>query len=112
MRRHSEATTALLIRPNRGAEVKLVAVQQGKADRWAVNEVTSFGFNLGLQTGYSGFTIYLTPRAPGSVAYWHGQGKTGRLDLKHDGVELNYEGKAGVLYYRAGNEWAKVTTGD
>jgi hypothetical protein len=103
---------ALLVRGNGGDGVKLIAMRQWKADRWAADELTSFPFSGGLQGGYSGFTIYITPRAPGEVAYWQDQGKTGRLDLGHDGVELGYEGKASMLYYWTGSGWDKVQTGD
>jgi hypothetical protein len=36
---------------------------------------------------------------PGVIAYWQGGEKSGRLDLKHDGIELVALGKAAVLHY-------------
>jgi len=103
---------ALLLRSDQGADVKLVALRQVKADDWVGDEIATMPFSGGLQSGYSGYTIFLTPHAPGSVAFWTAGGKTGRLELEHDGFELNYEGKASMLYYWTGERYATVQTGD
>jgi hypothetical protein len=107
---------ALLIRRNTGDGVKLIALRQLGGGRWISEELLSLPFGSGFQGGYSGFTIYLTPHSPGAVEFWREKngetGKTGRLELRSDGIELNFEGKASVLYYWSGSGYSKVTTGD
>ncbi len=107
---------ALLIRRNIGDGVKLIALRRREGGRWISDELRSFSFGSGFQGGYSGFTIYLAPHSPGAVEFWEEKngetGRTGRLELRSDGIELNFEGKASVLYYWSGSEYSKVTTGD
>jgi len=103
---------ALLIRRNIGDGVKLIVLRQLQEKRWVPHELHSFSFGSGFQGGYSGFTIYLTPRSPGTVEFWHDQGKTGKLDLTSDGIKFNFEGKASVLYYWNGSGYSTVQTGD
>lgn len=102
---------ALLLR--RGS-VKLVALLQTGAEQWQVKELRDLGFGEGFQGGFSRFTIYLAPRKPGIVAYWpgDGKGKTGRLRLRHDGIELNWAEKGSTLYYWTGQRFQTVVTGD
>jgi hypothetical protein len=104
--------SALLLR--RDAEVALVALHRRDGDRWAAHELRRFPFDAGLQRGYDGFTIYLTPRSPGTVAYWPAGGdkKAGRLALEHEGIELNWAGKAGVLYHWTEDRYASVQAAD
>lgn len=103
---------ALLLR--RDAEVALVALHRRDGDGWAAHELRRFPFDAGLQRGYDGFTIYLTPRSPGTVAYRPagGEEKTGRLALEHEGIELHWAGKAGVLYHWTEGGYASVQTAD
>jgi hypothetical protein len=103
---------ALLIRENGGGGVKLIVLRQVKAGRWRADDLASSDLSGGMQGGYSGFTIFITPRASGTITYWAEQGPTGRLDLEHDGVEWIFYGKAGMLYYWTGRDWGKVQTGD
>jgi len=103
---------ALLIRPNEGAQVQLVALRQVKPNRWTLGELSSLDFGSGFQGGYSRFTRYITPRPPGQVTYWSDGGKNKRLNLEHDGIEFSFYGKASVLYYWTGKGYAVVQTGD
>ncbi len=105
---------ALLIRANVGAGTKLITLRQSSRQRWLLDELSTLPFNSGFQEGYSKFSIYITPRSSGNVEFWPGDGtgKTGRLELKNDGIELNYEGKASVLYYWNGKGYSQVQTGD
>ena len=103
---------ALFIR--RGNAVKLVAMNQVSREAWTIRELYSGTYTGGLQGGMSKYTIFITLRRPGTIAYWpdDGKGKSGRLKLKHDGIELNFYGKASTLFYWNGKGFPKVQTGD
>jgi hypothetical protein len=104
--------TALLIRSS--GTVKLIVLRQVDSDQWTVDELTSFRFGAGFQGGYARFTIYIAAHPPGTVAFWElpSDEKTGRLELRHEGIELITAGKASVLYYWSGRGYSTIHDSD
>jgi len=96
------------------ANVKLISLRQIKSKQWRAEELTAFPFASGFQSGYSRFTIYIALQKPGKVAFWDSKrsDKSGNLDLGTDGIELNIEGKASMLYYWNGKGYATIQSRD
>jgi hypothetical protein len=96
-------------------DVQIVALRQVKQDRWVVDNISTRFMKWGIaEGGHSVFTVFLLLKRPGTVSYWPGDntGKSGRLALKHDGIEVVDHGRSSMLYYWTGKGYAKVQTGD
>lgn len=102
---------AAQLRAKGGSTIRLL-IGHGPPERATTFEIRSGSYRDGLQGGYDGYTFYLRLRQPGLITYWTGSGPTGRLDLKHDGVEMIFAGKTSSLYHWDGTRYASVTTSD
>ena len=99
----------------RHGTARCALLRQQPDDQWVVDELS------GPWKVEEPWQEYLAPVKPGTVTYWeepytdeqgvfHDGGKTGKLELRHDGFELGFYGKAGVLHYWTGERFATVIT--
>lgn len=99
----------------KGNNIQVVAMRQLRRGRWAIDTIGNRRTgSASAQVGYRGFAFYLALKRPGTISYWPSNstnGKSGRLALKHDGIEVVNVSSA-MLYYWNGKGYSKVQTAD